>query len=102
MKRPLQPKPQRQPVQRHPYLLISHFASSHRQFSPCVPQCPLWLSSSWNAAILQSKIHNLKLRSYCPSSVDRTFSASSALLNGFCRSFTPGSSTLCCTTMSSV
>src|SRR5581483_5243445 len=39
---------------------------------------------------------------YCPSRVERTFRARSSRVKGFCSMCTPGSSTLCCTTISSV
>ncbi len=51
---------------------------------------------------LKSAIRNFTGSPYFPSSVERTFRARSSLPNGFCSRFTPGSSTLCCTTISSV
>src|ERR1700733_9194230 len=110
MKRPLQPYAERQSFQRHPdFLAGSHLRRlatpavlmqlRHKPASlffprfPCETLWPPWLSIS------ESEFYR---RPYLPSSVDRTFSARSTLVKGFCNSFTPGSSTLCCITMSSV
>src|ERR1039457_6972499 len=109
VERPLQPHRERQSFQRPPDFL----AGRRARFVPS-PAAILQLRHkpefliSWRSCERRSiynrkfPILNLTGSSYFPSSGARTFSARSTLEKGFCNSFTPGSSTLCCTTISSV
>src|SRR5271166_3490815 len=100
---PVQLHFQRESVQRYPDLLVSAAVPPFScncviEFIPLVRKLlrrsSIFNFTGWNRSNL--------LELYRPSSVERTFSARSTLVKGFCRSCAPGSRTLCCTTISSV
>src|ERR1700688_4005687 len=110
MERPLQSYRQWQSLLRHPdfraggRLRFVHGPAAVLQLRHKPLSFLPWRQSSVNVDRSDYKFVNRNSAGsgYFPSSVDRTFLARLNFVNGFCSSCTPGSSTLCCTTISSV